>query len=195
MDTKLDIKKMFIQSNALLEGHFVLSSGLHSGFYMQSAKVLQDPKTAELFSKMLTEEIFRMNIKSNIVVSPAMGGIIIGHEVARALGHNFLFTERVDGEMKLRRGFVLDKCAKVVIVEDVFTTGKSTREVIDLICRLGAEVVCCCSIVDRSSGTIDFGIPKISLLDLNIENYDDANCPFCKKGIEIEKPGSRFLKK
>lgn len=191
----MDIKKIFIDSKALLEGHFVLSSGLHSGFYMQSAKVLQNPKTAELFGKMLAYEIKNLNIGSDIVVSPAMGGLIIGHEVARALGHDFLFTERADGEMQLRRGFELQKDAKVVIVEDVFTTGKSTNEVIALLKSLGAKVVCCCSIVDRSGGDVEFGIPKISLLNLKIENYSNEKCPLCEKGIEIQKPGSRFIKK
>ena len=194
MDIKdLDIKKMFIESKALLEGHFVLSSGLHSGFYMQSARVLQNPKTAELFGRMIASEIKKMNIETDIVVSPAMGGLIIGHEVARALDHNFLFTERVEGEMQLRRGFTLDKNSKVVIVEDVFTTGKSTREVIDLITGFGSKVVCCCSIVDRSGGTVQFGIPKISLINLNIENHEKENCPLCKQGIQIQKPGSRFI--
>ena len=177
----MDIKKIFIDSKALLEGHFVLSSGLHSGFYMQSAKVLQNPKTAELFGKMLAYEIKNLNIGSDIVVSPAMGGLIIGHEVARALGHDFLFTERADGEMQLRRGFELQKDAKVVIVEDVFTTGKSTNEVIALLKSLGAKVVCCCSIVDRSGGDVEFGIPKISLLNLKIENYSNEKCPLCGK--------------
>jgi orotate phosphoribosyltransferase len=195
MNTSLDIKNMFLESKALLEGHFVLSSGLHSSFYMQSAKVLQNPKTAELFGKIIALEMKKMNIETDIVVSPAMGGIIIGHEVARALGQNFLFTERVDGEMQLRRGFSLEKDAQVVIVEDVFTTGKSTREVIDLLTNLGANVVCCCSIVDRSGGTVKFSIPKISLLDLNIQNYEPSHCPLCAKGIEVQKPGSRFLKK
>jgi orotate phosphoribosyltransferase len=190
----LDVKQKFLEVGALLEGHFILSSGLHSKFYMQSAKVLQNPKDAEILGKMIADKLIELNIECDFVVSPAMGGIIIGHEVARALNKSFLFTERVEGKMSLRRGFYLPENSKVVIVEDVFTTGKSTKEVIDLMNDLKVKTIACCSIVDRSGGKIDFNLPKISLLTLNIENYDLENCPLCKQGITIEKPGSRGLK-
>jgi orotate phosphoribosyltransferase len=189
----MDIKKMFIDSNALLEGHFVLSSGLHSNFYMQSAKVLQKPENAELLGIMIAESIKQKNIDYDIVVSPAMGGVIIGYEVARKIGTDFLFTERVNGAMVLRRGFELKQNQKVVIIEDVFTTGKSTKEVISLVETLGAKVTCCCSIVDRSGGNVEFKVPKISLMTLDIQNYNEEDCPLCKQGLKIDKPGSRFI--
>ncbi len=190
----VDIKQKFIESNALLNGHFLLSSGLHSKYYMQSALVLKDPKYAEFLAKMLKEKINLITNDYNLVVSPSMGGVIIGHEVAKALGVNFLFSERVDGKMILRRGFNIEKGSKIVIVEDVFTTGKSTKEVIELVSQYEAKTVICASIVDRSDGNLDFKIPYVSLLSLDIKSYSKENCPMCKKNIPLEKPGSRFLK-
>ncbi len=187
----MDIKKMFVENQGLLEGHFLLSSGLHSGFYMQSAKVLQDPKKANILGKKIADEIKAKNIDISLVVSPALGGVIIGHEVARELGVNFVFTERNEGKMQLRRGFTIEKNTKVAVVEDVFTTGKSTREVIALINEIGANVVLCASIVDRSGGKLDFGVETVSLLNLNLQNYAVENCPFCKKGLPVQKPGTR----
>ena len=191
----MDIKKMFLDSKALLEGHFQLSSGLHSEFYLQSAKVLQNIKNAEILRKMIADKIKDLGCIIDIVVAPAMGGLIIGHEVARALGKDFVFTERVDSQMMLRRGFVLEKWQKIALIEDVFTTGKSTKEVMSLLDTMGAETSCCASIVDRSGGKLNFGLPQISLLTLDIKSYKEENCPLCQSGKIIEKPGSRFLKK
>jgi orotate phosphoribosyltransferase len=162
---------------------------------MQSAKVLQNTKNAEILGKMIADKIKEQNLEVEMVVAPAMGGLIIGHEVASSLGKDFVFTERVDGEMLLRRGFEIAKGTKIALIEDVFTTGKSTREVITLLDSMGVSTVCCCSIVDRSGGNVSFGLPKISLLTLDIKSYQEQDCPMCKKGLKIERPGSRFLKK
>ncbi|MFC1566585.1 orotate phosphoribosyltransferase [bacterium] len=190
----IDVKKKFIESNALLKGHFMLSSGLHSDTYMQSALVLKNPKTAEQLGNMLSEKIKEITTDIDLVVAPAMGGLIIGHEVARSLGKDFVFTERVDGKMILRRGFQIQSGAKVVIIEDVFTTGKSTKEVIALLETFGAVVQCCASLVDRSNG-LDFDVPYVSLLKLDINNYNPDECSLCKDGIDVQKPGTRFIKK
>lgn len=190
----LNIKEKFIESNALLKGHFLLSSGLHSEYYMQSALVLKNPKNAEMLAKMLKEKIVLLINDFDLVVSPSMGGVIIGHEVAKNLGVNFLFSERVDGIMTLRRGFKIEKDSKVIIVEDVFTTGKSTKEVMELVSKYNAKTVLCASIVDRSNGKIDFKVPQVSLLSLHIKTYNAEDCPMCKEHIPLEKPGTRFLK-
>ncbi|MFC1485262.1 orotate phosphoribosyltransferase [bacterium] len=189
----VDIKKVFFECGALFEGHFLLSSGLHSSCYMQSAKVLQNPKNAEMFGELIAEKIKEIGLIPDLVVAPAMGGLIVGHEVARALGLDFVFTERVEGQMTIRRGFKIEEGMKILIVEDVFTTGKSTREVIDLINSNKAQVIGCASIVDRSGGQVDFGMPKISLLTLDIKNYEPNDCPLCKEGLPVEKPGSRKI--
>jgi len=190
----LNIKEKFIEENALLKGHFLLSSGLHSEYYMQSALVLKNPIYAENLAKMLKERITSLVSDYDLVVSPSMGGVIIGHEVAKALGKNFLFSERVDGNMILRRGFKIEKNSKIIIVEDVFTTGKSTKEVMELVSKYEAKTILCASIVDRSDGKIDFKVPKVSLLSLDIKTYTEEDCPMCKKSITLEKPGTRFLK-
>lgn len=186
---------MFKEKGALLEGHFQLSSGLHSSMYLQSALVLSDTDYAEKLGKFLADKIKTLVGEIDLVVAPAMGGLIIGHEVARSLGKDFIFTERVDGEMSLRRGFSIKEGSSVVIIEDVFTTGKSTREVIKLLNDRNVNVVACGSIIDRSGGSIELGVPYVSLLSLEIKNYEEKDCPMCKEGKKIEKPGSRFLKK
>jgi orotate phosphoribosyltransferase len=186
-----ELKTLFKENNALLNGHFKLSSGLHSDTYFQSALILQHPKKAEFLAQELAEKLKENNIEVDVVVSPAMGGVIIGHEMGRALGVRAIFTERVDGKVLLRRGFSLKENEKVLVVEDVITTGLSTREVIESIKPSGCKVVAVVSLVDRSAGKIDFGVPKISLLSLEVKSYKEEDCPTCKEGSVAIKPGSR----
>lgn len=187
-----EVRELFKKNNALLNGHFLLSSGLHSDTYFQSALILQHPAEAEKLARELAKQINEKSIKIDAVVSPAMGGIIIGHEVARALGVRAVFTERVDGKVTLRRGFSVNKNEKVIVVEDVITTGLSTKEVIDSIIPMGADVAAVASLVDRSAGKADFGgVPRFSLLSLEVKSYKAQECPLCKDGSEAVKPGSR----
>ncbi len=183
----LDILK---ESGALLEGHFLLSSGRHSNRYCQCAKLLQYPDKSEVVLSVVTQKI--KDIDFDVVVGPAMGGIIVAYEVGRQTGKPAIFTERVDGKMELRRGFEITKGQKVIIAEDVVTTGKSSLETIEVLKELGAEVVGICCIVDRGSSTIDY--PIYSSINLAIESYDTSECPLCKDGIEYIKPGSRNIK-
>lgn len=184
----LDLEKMFIDRGALLNGHFLLSSGLHSDRYLQCALLLAHPDAAETLGKALAAKV---PAKPDLVVSPAMGGLMIGHEVARALGVRHYFTERADGVMTLRRGFTLKPGELVLVVEDVVTTGKSTREVIALLRERGADPVAAVSIVDRSGGTADLGLPYACLLRLSVAAWDASACPLCKAGTPVVKPGSR----
>ena len=182
----------FKESGALLEGHFKLSSGLHSSVYLQCALVLQYPAKAEAFGRAIAERYAGQQIE--LVVSPAIGGLIIGHEVARALGARFIWTERQDGEMTLRRGFRVHAGERVLVAEDVITTGGSTRETIDALRRLGASVIGAASIIDRSSGTADVGVARTSLASLDVKSFEPAECELCDRGIEVVKPGSRASK-
>jgi len=180
------------QSGALLSGHFALSSGLHSDKYIQCALLLESPARAEEVGgalAVLVEEAVGCGT-IGAVASPALGGIVIGHEVARALGARSVFAERSSGTLSLRRGFRLKPYERVLVVEDVVTTGLSTREVMDLVKAEGADPVAVASIVDRSGG-VDFGIPFVYLVRAAISNYDPAECPLCKKGLPVVKPGSR----
>jgi orotate phosphoribosyltransferase len=186
-----EIRELFQKNNALLNGHFLLSSGLHSDTYFQSALILQYPKEAEKLARALAKQITEKGIKADAVVSPAMGGVIIGHEVARALGVRAIFTERVDGKVSLRRGFSINKNENVIVAEDVITTGLSTKEVIDSIAPKGANVAAVVSLVDRSAGKVDFGVPRFSLLSLEVKSYKAEECPLCKDGSTAVKPGSR----
>ncbi|MCL1972497.1 MAG: orotate phosphoribosyltransferase [Endomicrobia bacterium] len=186
-----EVSELFKKNKALLNGHFLLSSGLHSDTYFQSALILQHPKEAEKLARELVKQINEKGIKIDAVVSPAMGGIIIGHEVARALVVRAVFTERVDGKVTLRRGFSIGKNEKIIVVEDVITTGLSTKEVIDSITPLGANVVAVASLVDRSAGKVDFGVTRFSLLSLDVKSYKAQECPLCKDGSAAVKPGSR----
>ena len=174
--------------DALLSGHFLLSSGLHSKRYVQCALLFADPARAERIGRALAK---KAPDSVDAVVSPAMGGVIIGHEVARALGVPHYFAERVDGKMALRRGFSLRKSDNILIVEDVFTTGKSTQEVVDLVRSLGANVLRALSVVRRSKELPAVSVPTDSLLQLTIESFDPKDCPECKKGSVPVKPGSR----
>ena len=178
----------FRETSAYLKGHFRLTSGLHSGEYLQSALVLQHPKLAERLGRELAQSM----PKGQLVASPALGGLIIGHEVARAMGVRFLFTERdYEGKMTLRRGFSLTPGEAAVVVEDVVTTGGSTREVMELLQAAGVQVVAVGSIIDRSGGRVDLGVPRAALATLDAVSWTPEECPLCKQGLPVVKPGSR----
>ena len=182
--------ELYRRTGAYLEGHFRLSSGLHSPGYMQSALVLQHPTDAAALGMGIAVNTKRF--RPTVVLSPALGGLIIGHEVARALGVRAIFAERAGGTaLSLRRGFALLPGDRVLVVEDVLTTGKSTRETVDVARELGAEVIGVASIVDRSGGTIKFDVPSFSLVQLDVPTYNADTCPLCAQGIPVEKPGSR----
>ena len=182
--------ELYRRTGAYLEGHFRLSSGLHSPGYMQSALVLQNPADAASLGSAIAKAV--SHLRPTVVLSPALGGLIIGHEVARALGVRAIFAERAGGtELSLRRGFSLDAADRVLVVEDVFTTGKSTKETMVVAQGAGAAVVGAAAIVDRSGGTIDFGVPSHTLVSLDVPTYDPETCPLCAKGLPVVKPGSR----
>ncbi|HVW86579.1 MAG TPA: orotate phosphoribosyltransferase [Bryobacteraceae bacterium] len=188
------ILDLFRQTGAYLTGHFRLTSGLHSPNYLQSAIVLQYPQHAETLGRELSARILPLlgEKKVGVVVSPALGGLIIGHEVARALGVRFIFTERdSDRKMSLRRGFSLSPGEVAVVVEDVITTGGSTKEVIDIVRAAGAIPAAAGSIIDRSGGAVDLGIPRAALETLQVTSHDPASCPMCAAGEPVVKPGSR----
>lgn len=182
------VLNLFTRCGALLKGHFQLSSGLHSDQYMQCALLLSEPARAEALGSALAA---LQKQPCELIVSPAMGGLIIGHEVARALGVRAYFAERENGIMSLRRGFTLKPGEKVVVVEDVITTGKSSAEVITLIKNLGAEVVGALSIVNRGTQAAQLGVPTASLLNLPITSYPQEGCPLCRQATPVVKPGSR----
>lgn len=180
----------FRETGAYLSGHFRLTSGLHSPEYLQCAKVLQYPPHAERFGQAIRAALPDLSI--DLVCAPAMGGLIIGHEVARAFGVRFIFTERDgEGNMSLRRGFAITPGERVLIVEDVITTGGSTREVVDLLHASGAQVLAAASIIDRSAGRADVGVPRIALATLEVTAWEPVGCPLCAQGIPVVKPGSR----
>lgn len=184
-----DLLAMFRQSGALLEGHFRLSSGLHSAGYLQCALVLQYPRDAEAIGAALAARV--QSLGASCVLSPALGGIVIGQEVARGLNVRGLFAERQNGALTLRRGFTLAPEDNVLVVEDVVTTAGSTRETIAVAEAHGARVVGACSIVDRSAGKHGLELPYVALLPMDLPTYDEANCPLCRQGIPVVKPGSR----
>ena len=185
---------LFRATGAFLEGHFKLTSGLHSPNYLQCALVLRHPGAAERLGRELAAEIRALvHQPVNLVVSPAMGGLIIGHEVARALGTPHLFTERdpESRKMVLRRGFTIDAGTTAVVIEDVITTGGSTADVIRVLSEAGARVVAAGSIIDRSGGTADVGVPRVALATLQVAAYKPEDCPLCQQGLPVVKPGSR----
>lgn len=188
------ILQMFRSTGAYLQGHFRLTSGLHSGEYLQCALVLQHPQYAERLGRLLADELKRIAGREiALVVSPAMGGLMIGHEVARALGVRHIFTERdpATRQMLLRRGFTVAPGETAVIVEDVITTGGSTHDVVDVLRAAGAEVLAAASIIDRSGGKAEVGVPRIALATLQVTAHQPEACPQCKAGVPVVKPGSR----
>jgi orotate phosphoribosyltransferase len=190
--TKDEVLSAFRRSGALLEGHFRLSSGLHSPGYLQCALVLQHPREAEALGAALGNIV--RGLGAQTVLSPAMGGIVIGQEVGRALGVRAIFAERQDGALTLRRGFALDPGEKVIVVEDVVTTGGSTRETMDVARAAGAIVVGACAIVDRSGGKQGLDVPFHALLPMDVQTYQPDACPLCQQGLPVVKPGSRAVK-
>ena len=190
--TQAEVLTIFRQSGALLEGHFRLSSGLHSPGYLQCALVLQHPRDAEVLGAALADVVRPLGAVT--VLSPAIGGIVIGQEVGRALGVRAIFAERQDGSLTLRRGFTLEPGEKVLIVEDVVTTGGSTRETMDVARAAGAVVVGACAIVDRSGGKQGLDVPFQALLPMDVKAYQESECPLCQQGIPVVKPGSRTPK-
>ena len=188
------ILNLFRETGAYLEGHFRLTSGLHTGEYLQCALVLQHPAHAEKLGRLLAERLrAKIGRDVGLVVSPALGGLIIGHEVARAQGARFLFTERdaVTKAMALRRGFTVTPGEAAVVIEDVITTGGSTQDVVSVLRQAGAEVVGAGSIIDRSGGQADVGVPRVALATLQVALYQPEQCPQCQAGIPVVKPGSR----
>ena len=195
MTPQLDpILSAFHETGAYLKGHFRLTSGLHSPEYLQCALVLQYPRHAEHFGRLMATEFRRLEptLNAGVVAAPAIGGLIIGHEVARALGARFIFTERgATGKMVLRRGFSVEPGEVAVVVEDVVTTGGSSREVIDILKETGARVIGAGSIIDRSGGMADLGVPRIALKTMQVLSYSPDDCPLCRAGSPVVKPGSR----
>ena len=184
-----DVLNLFWRSGALLEGHFRLTSGLHSSGYLQCALVLQHPEHAARCGAAIADRARTLGAQT--VLSPALGGIVIGHEVARALGVRAMFAERQEGVLMLRRGFTLSPGERVLVVEDVVTTGGSTRETLAVARAAGAVVVGAASIIDRSGGQQPLDVPYIALAPLSVPTYDPATCPQCRAGEPVVKPGSR----
>ncbi len=184
------IMNIFTQSKALMSGHFKLSSGKHSDQYLQCAKALQYPEYSRLLGKLLSEKVNSPH--PDVVISPALGGIIIGYEVAAHLGVRSIFAERVNGKLTLRRGFSIQRNEKVLIIEDVITTGKSTAEICELIREAAGQITSIGCIADRSGGSTDLPVPVSSLLAMDIQSWNASECPLCKKGIDLIYHGSRF---
>jgi orotate phosphoribosyltransferase len=209
--TRDELLDLFRKSSALLDGHFRLTSGLHSSGYLQCALVLQYPQHAEMLGRAIADRM--RAVRANVVLSPAIGGIVIGQEVGRALGVRAIFAERQDGALALRRGFVIGEADRVLIVEDVLTTGGSTRETMQVARAAGGQVVGAASIVNRGPSTLrepqgrlepgreatssgqaavpELGVPFVALLDIALPTYEPDQCPLCAKGLPVIKPGSR----
>jgi orotate phosphoribosyltransferase len=188
------VLELFRSTGAYLQGHFRLTSGLHSAEYLQCALVLQHPAAAEKLGRMLADELRPIvAVKIGLVVSPALGGLIIGHEVARALGTRHIFTERdpETRQMLLRRGFTAVPGESALVIEDVITTGGSTQDVIDILQASGAQVVAAGSIIDRSGGRARVSVPRVALATLQMAAHYPEDCPMCRLGIPVVKPGSR----
>lgn len=185
--------QLFEQSGAVLHGHFILTSGLHSDTYMQCAKLFENGDISAQLCALAAEKVKKYN--ADAVVSPAVGAIIFGYELGKQLGIPNMFAEREkNGSFALRRGFELAKGSRVIIAENVVTTGGSVKEVIDLVNSLGAAVVAVAEVVDRSGGKVNFGVPNESLLQIDVKTYEQADCPMCKAGTPAIKPGSKGLK-
>src|SRR5947208_17049446 len=187
--TRDELLDVFKRSGALLEGHFRLTSGLHSSGYLQCALVLQHPRHAETLGSAIAAAT--RDLGATVVLSPALGGVVIGHEVGRALGVRAIFAERQDGALQLRRGFTVSERDRVLVIEDVLTTGGSTRETMQVARAAGAEVIGAAAIVDRSAGAIRFDVPFHALLDIDLPTYEPEQCPLCAQGLPVVKPGTR----
>ena len=187
----MDTLQILKDSDALLEGHFLLTSGKHSKQYVQCAKLLRFPDKAEKILKPVADQLKDMQV--DLLVGPAMGGILVAYEIGRQLGKEAIFTERVEGKMELRRGFEVKNGQRIVICEDVVTTAKSSLEVRDLLEEMGGEVIAIVSIIDRTTKEIE--LPLISAVKMEIATFDQEDCPLCKEGIPYVKPGSRNLSK
>lgn len=194
-EVQLGVLDLFRSTGAYLAGHFRLTSGLHSPEYLQCARVLQHPRHAEELGRKLAVRLAERAgpERISVVASPAIGGLIIGHEVARALGARFIFAEREGGKMTLRRGFEVAPEENAVVVEDVVTTGGSTREVVGCLRERGAKVLAAGSIIDRSGGSADVGVPRAALETMQVVSYPPEDCPLCAQGIPVVKPGSRTV--
>ncbi|MGB5288114.1 MAG: orotate phosphoribosyltransferase [Ignavibacteriaceae bacterium] len=190
--TEKEILDIFKKTEALLTGHFLLTSGRHSDRYFQCAKVLQYPEYTEKLCKMIADNFEKAEIDT--VIAPAIGGLVVGQEVARQLNKRFIFAEREDKKLSLRRGFCLDENERVLVCEDVVTTGGSVFEVIDIVKNSKAEVVGAGFIVDRSNGMVNFGYPQFSVLKMEVISYLPDECPLCREDVELVKPGSRKVK-
>ena len=188
-----EIRQLLEKVGAVRHGHFELSSGRHSATYVQCALVLQHPEMAERLGRALAEKFKGVDVEC--VVSPALGGILVGHEVGRALGVRAIFVERdSSGQMALRRGFGLRSGERVMVVEDVWTTGGSTRETMGIVEQAGGRVVAAAALIDRSSGTIEWDVPAKALVDVSIPSHEPFECPLCRTGEPITKPGSHFAR-
>jgi orotate phosphoribosyltransferase len=187
--TRDELLDLFRRSGALLEGHFRLTSGLHSTGYLQCALVLQYPEHAEMLGRAVADRV--RHLQPSVVLSPALGGVVIGQEVGRALGVRALFAERQDGRLALRRGFTLSASDRVVVIEDVVTTGGSTKETMQVAAAAGGHVVGAASIVNRSGGAPDLGVPYSALLEIALPTFESEACPLCAQGLPVVKPGSR----
>ncbi len=192
MNSMNSVLRHFRDTDALLDGHFVLSSGLHSPKYLQCAIALQYPMDAARYGRQIAEHFVDADIET--VASPAIGGLVIGYAAAAALNVRFIWTERQSGEMTLRRGFDVRPGERILVVEDVITTGGSTRECITALEKNGAKVVAAASIIDRSNGAADVGVPRISLVSLDVPSFSPDVCPMCAQGQAAIKPGSRITK-
>ena len=187
--TEQEVRDILVKTNAIMDGHFLLTSGLHSPHYVEKFNVLQHPEYTEQLCKAMAAKFKDANIET--VVGPVTGGVILAHETGKALGTRAIFTERVDGKMTFRRGFSLHEGERVLIVEDIVTTGGSIKEVIDVVKSYNAIPVAVSMLVDRSGGKADFGdVPATALLHMNVETYKPEDCPLCKQGIPMTKRGS-----
>jgi orotate phosphoribosyltransferase len=186
--TRDELLDLYRRSGALLDGHFRLTSGLHSPGYLQCALVLQHPQHAEALGRAIADRV--RDLRPTVVLSPALGGVVIGQEVGRALGVRAIFVERQDGALTLRRGFIIGETDRVLVVEDVMTTGGSTRETMQVARAAGAQVVAAACIVNRGKN-VELGVPSVSLVDIDLATYEPATCPLCAQGLPVIKPGSR----
>ena len=195
MLTQEQVRQLLVETKAVLEGHFLLTSGLHSPLYVEKFNVLQHPEYTEKLCKELAERFKNKGVQT--VMGPMTGGILLAHEVGKALGTRAIFTEREKGKMTLRRGFCIKPGERVLIVEDIVTTGGSVQEVVDVVKAAGGEIVGVGLLVDRSGGKAEFGVPKEdvqALLILEVPSYEPETCPLCKEGVPMTERGSHHLK-